>query len=104
MLAVIRISVRISQGDEFLFAPVEIEAINFILNFVTNVEKACWVPNRTFGETESGSNSRELSVTINQLPELRRFCLQLEASGGHVGLEGKEQETSDQDNEEAAME
>src|SRR2546430_1817498 len=79
MLTVICVPVRVTQCNDFFFAPVEIKAINLVLHFIANVEKTGWVPHWAFGKAESPANSRELGIMIYELPKFWRFGLQFEA-------------------------
>ena len=79
MVPVIRVPVRIPQCNDFFFAPVEIKAINLVLDFVADVEKTGRVPHWAFGKAESPANSRELGIMIYELPKFWRFGLQFEA-------------------------
>jgi hypothetical protein len=72
-LAVIGVTVGIAERNELLFAAVRIHLENLVLLFIADVQKAPFVPDRPFCESESGRDAIKVSVAIQQFPESGRF-------------------------------
>src|SRR5256884_9788988 len=86
-LPVIGISIGVAKRKDFLLPPVgQIDAENLVDFFVADIKKSGGVPDRAFRKSEPSCDNRELRVTIQQLPELRRFGKQFEAPSDRACL------------------
>ena len=78
VLAVIGISVRITERDKFFFTAVGVDAKNLVVDLIAHINETIWVPDWSFGKTHPSCNLFEPRILANQLPELLGVCLQFE--------------------------
>jgi hypothetical protein len=85
MLAIEGVAVGIAKRDYFFFLAVGMDAKDLVQSFVAHIQKSFLIPNRSFGESETGCHSAELGVAIHEAPKIGRCGLQLKLSGGVGG-------------------
>src|SRR5205823_7336636 len=69
MLLVVSVAIRIAQRNQLLLATIQEDPINLVLNFVTDIDEAGRVPDRTLGEDENTRNLSQLRIVIKHFSE-----------------------------------